>query len=60
VKPRKRNRADADRLLIREGNSRRGLYGDRAGESAGVGEQGMLGKGCMTELGKATEVSQRE
>ena len=35
-------------------------HGDCAGESAGVGEQGMPGNGRMTELGKAIEVSQRE
>ena len=34
-------------------------YGDCAGESAGVGEQGMPGNGRMTELGKAIEVSPR-
>ena len=33
-------------------------YGDCAGESAGVGEQGTRGNGRMTELGKAIEVSQ--
>ena len=32
-------------------------YGDRAGESAGVGARGMLGKGRAEELGKPIEVS---
>ncbi len=34
--------------------------GDRAGDSAGVGERGMSGKGWMEELGKPTEVSRHE
>jgi hypothetical protein len=34
-------------------------HGDCAGEPAGVEEQGMPRNGCMTELGKATEVSRR-
>ncbi len=34
-------------------------YGDHAGESAGVRERGMSGKGCVAELGKPIEVSQR-
>ena len=32
-------------------------YGDCAGESAGVGARGMLGKGRAEELGKPIEVS---
>ena len=32
-------------------------YGDCAGESAGVGERGMPGKGWVAELGKPTAVS---
>jgi hypothetical protein len=34
-------------------------YGDCAGESAGVDEQGTPGNGRMAELGKAIEVSPR-
>ena len=32
-------------------------YGDRAGESAGVGERGMPGKGRIAELGRSLAVS---
>ena len=35
-------------------------YGDCAGDAAGVGEPGMPGDGWVEELGKPTEVSQRE
>jgi hypothetical protein len=35
-------------------------HGDCAGESAGVGERGMPGKGWVEELGKPTAVSSRD
>jgi len=35
-------------------------YGDRAGDSAGVGEHGMPGKGWMMELEKPMGLSDNE
>jgi len=57
MEPREVYRADADRMCS-TGKATVGVgYGDCAGESAGVRERGMPGKGRIAELGRSLAVS---